>query len=232
MHEGVFLWDSFCGGVTLYILFYSFTLTDSPLFVQNYNYDQAEKYFDVVLRCQRRHHGPFHGDVAAALHNCGLAQLRLENHHQAIQSFEEAARIRKGALGKQHPQVAASLVKCGITYLLLHRFDDSLRCLREALAIRRHSLGALHPSTARIMNNIGCVHVEFKELHEARRAFEGALDIQRNALCHDPESGPIRFGAATTLCNLGYLYRHRDMHERAVQVLREAAEVSLARITS
>ena len=194
--------------------------------MKNYQYDQAVEYFEVVLRCQRRRYGPFHQDVAAALHNCGLAHLRTGDHHRAIQSFEEAARIRKGTLGKEHPHVAASLVKCGITYLLLHRFEDALRCLREALAIRKHSLGALHPSTARIMNNIGCVHVEFKELREARRAFEGALDIQRNALCHDPESGPIRFGAATTLCNLGYLYRHRDMHERAAQVLREAADVS------
>ena len=97
---------------------------------------------------------------------------------------------------------------------------------REALSIRKHSLGTLHPSTARIYNNIGCVLVEFNELREARRAFEGALDIQRNALCHDPESGPIRFGAAATLCNLGYLYRYRGMHEKAAQVLTEAVDVS------
>ena len=179
-----------------------------------------------MFQCQRKRHGPLHQDVAAALHNCGLAQLRTGDHHRALQSFETAVRIRKGTLGKEHPQVAASLVKCGITFLLLHRFEEALWSLREALAIRKHSLGALHPSTARIMNNIGCVHVEFNELREARRAFEGALDIQRNALCHDPESGPIRFGAATTLCNLGYLYRHRDMNERAAQVLREAADVS------
>lgn len=118
------------------------------------------------------------------------------------------------------------MVKCGITFLLLHRFEEALWSFREALSIRKHAFGTLHPSTARIYNNIGCVHVEFNELREARRAFEGALDIQRNALCHDPESGPIRFGAAATLCNLGYLYRYRGMHERAAQVLREAVDVS------
>ena len=100
-------------------------------------------------------------------------------------------------------ELQASLVKSGITFLLLHRFEEALWSFREALSIRKNSLGALHPSTARIYNNIGCVHVEFNELQEARRAFEGALDIQRNALCHDPESGPIRFGTAATLCNLG-----------------------------
>lgn len=94
--------------------------------------------------------------------------------------------------------------------------------------MRKHALGDLHPSTARIYNNIGCVHVEFDELREARRAFEAALDVQRNALCHDPESGPIQFAAATTLCNLGYLYRNRDMHEKAALVLREALSVSQA----
>ena len=91
--------------------------------------------------------------------------------------------------------------------------------------MRKHALGALHPSTARIYNNIGCVHVEFNELREARRAFEAALDIQRNALCQEPESGPIMFGAATTLCNLGYLYRIREMHEKGALVLREALQL-------
>jgi len=70
------------------------------------------------------------------------------------------------------------------------------------------------------------VHVEFNELRDARRAFEAALDIQRNALCHEPSSGPLMFGAATTLCNLGYLYRHRDMPEKAALVLEEALGVS------
>jgi tetratricopeptide (TPR) repeat protein len=96
---------------------------------------------------------------------------------------------------------------------------------REALSVRKHSLGALHPSTARIYSNIGCVYVEFNEFKEARRAFEAALDIQRNALCHEPENGSLMFGTATTLCNLGYLYRYRDMHAKAVSVFKEAVDL-------
>jgi tetratricopeptide (TPR) repeat protein len=84
-------------------------------------------------------------------------------------------------------------------------------------------MGNLHPSVARIYNNIGCVHVEFSEYREARRAFEAALDVQRSALAQDPESGPLLFATATTLCNLGYLYRFRDMHSKAAGVLKEAA---------
>jgi tetratricopeptide (TPR) repeat protein len=84
-------------------------------------------------------------------------------------------------------------------------------------------MGSLHPSVARIYNNIGCVHVEFNEYREARRAFEAALDVQRSALSQDPESGPLLFATATTLCNLGYLYRFRDMHSKATVVLKEAA---------
>jgi tetratricopeptide (TPR) repeat protein len=116
-------------------------------------------------------------------------------------------------------------VKVGITLLLLHRFEEALWGFREALSVRKHSLGALHPSTARVYNNIGCVHVEFNEFQEARRAFEAALDIQRNVLCHDPESGPLMFATATTLCNLGYLYRYRDMYSKAALVLREAFDL-------
>ena len=65
--------------------------------------------FTVILKCQRHLHGPFHQDVASALHNLGLAQLRAGNHHEALKSFEEAVRIRKGTLGKEHQQVAVSV---------------------------------------------------------------------------------------------------------------------------
>ena len=107
----------------------------------------------------------------------------------------------------------------------MHRFEDALWSFREALSVRKHAMGNLHPSTARIYNNIGCVHVEFNEYREARRAFEAALDIQRNALAHDPDSGPLMFGTATTLCNLGYLYRYRDLHAKATLVLKEALDL-------
>ena len=195
--------------------------------MKNHHYAEAIECFQAILQCHRQKHGPYHQDVASALHNCGLAHLRANNNHEAVKCFEEAVRIRKGVLGKEHPHVAASLVKCGITFLLLHRYEEALWSFREALSVRKHALGNLHPSTARIYNNIGCVHVEFNELREARRAFEAALDIQRNALCNDPESGPVRFGAATTLCNLGYLYRYRGMHEKAALVLKEASDVSM-----
>jgi tetratricopeptide (TPR) repeat protein len=189
------------------------------------NYIDAQNLFELVLKCQQRRHGPLHPDVAAALHNVGIALLRAQNYTEALKVFEEAARVRKGSLGKEHPLVAVSLVKVGITLLLLRRFDEALWSFREALSVRKHALGALHPSTARIYNNIGCVYVEFNEFREARRAFEAALDTQRNALCHDPESGPLMFGTATTLCNLGYLYRYRDMHGKAAAVLKEAVEL-------
>jgi len=107
----------------------------------------------------------------------------------------------------------------------LHRFEDALWSFREALSVRKHAMGNLHPSTARIYNNLGCVHVEFNEFREARRAFEAALDTQRNALAHDPNSGPLMFATATTLCNLGYLYRYRDMHAKATLVFREALDL-------
>lgn len=117
------------------------------------------------------------------------------------------------------------MVKVGICLLLIHRFDQALWSFREALTIRKRALGPLHPSTARIYNNIGCVHVDFNEFNEARQAFEAALHVQRNALTHDPASDSLMFGTATTLCNLGYLYRHRNLHAKACLVLKEAADL-------
>lgn len=189
------------------------------------NYPDAIRLFGIILSCQKRRHGPLHSDVASALHNIGIAHLRAQNHNDALKAFEEAARVRKGSLGREHPQVAVSLVKVGISLLLLHRFEEALWSFREALSVRKQAMGPSHPSTARIYNNIGCVHVEFDEFREARHAFETALDIQRKALTNDPDSGQLMFGTATTLCNLGYLYRYREMHAKAALVLKEAVDL-------
>lgn len=191
-------------------------------FFKRGRYGEALHLLQIIVEVQRNKNGPVHEDVGAALHNVGIAELRLGENYKALQAFEEAVRVRKGSLGRDHPQVAVSLVKVGITLMLLKRLEDSLWIFREALTVRKHCLGPLHPSTARIYNNIGCVHVEFNENKEAKRAFEAALDIQRNALVSDPNSGPILFGAATTLQNLAYLYRKNQMYEKEAVVLRES----------
>jgi tetratricopeptide (TPR) repeat protein len=69
---------------------------------------EALHLLEVVLDCQRQLHGTVHEDVAGALHNVGIANLRLEDHYKALQAFEEAVRVRKGALGRDHPLVAVS----------------------------------------------------------------------------------------------------------------------------
>ncbi|KAL7580322.1 hypothetical protein ACA910_004357 [Epithemia clementina (nom. ined.)] len=187
--------------------------------------DGALPLFSIILRCQRERYGAVHEYTASALYNLGIAHLRGQHGEEALEAFEEATQTRRAILGREHPSIAVSLVKVGITNLLLHRFEEALWNFREALSIRKRALGPLHPSTARIYNNIGCVHVEFNELREARRAFETALEIQRNALSDDPDSRGIMLATATTLCNLGYLYRHRELHGKAAQALKEAADL-------
>jgi Tetratricopeptide repeat len=76
--------------------------------LQDGNVADAQRLFEVILQCQRHVHGPLHEDVAAALHNIGITQLRAQNHTEALKAFEEAARVRKGSLGKDHPLVAVS----------------------------------------------------------------------------------------------------------------------------
>jgi len=180
--------------------------------------------FNFLLSHYRNQYGQLNYNVGSTLHEIGIVYLRSKNHERALNYFEEAVRVRRG-LGRDRPDVALSLVKAGITKLLLRKFDEALYSFREALSIRRRALGHLHPSTAKIYNNIGCVYVEFNELREARRAFESALDVQRNGLCYEPESGPLLFGAATTLSNLGYLYTSRGLHAKTCLVLKEAVDM-------
>lgn len=199
-------------------------------FFKRGRYSEALHLLDIVLDVQRTRNGHVHEDVGAALHNVGIVELRLGEHYKALQAFEEAVRVRKAALGRDHPHVAVSLVKVGITLMLLKRLEDSLWIFRDALTVRQSALGRTHPSTARIYNNIGCVHVEMGEPKEAKNAFEGALQIQRKALEEQPESGPIMFGAATTLQNLAYLYRQNGLFEKEAVVLRESFGVSTSTV--
>ena len=187
--------------------------------------DGALPLFNIILECQKERYGAVHEHTASALYNLGIAHLRVQHGEEALEAFEEATQVRRALLGREHSSIAVTLVKVGITNLLLHRFEEALWNFREALSVRKRALGPLHPSTARIYNNIGCVHVEFNELREARRAFETALEIQRNALSDDPDSRGIMLATATTLCNLGYLYRHRELHGKAALVLKEAADL-------
>ena len=196
-------------------------------FFRRGRYIEALHLLEIVLDTQRKRNGLIHEDVGSALHNVGIIELKLGKNDKALDAFEEAVRVRKSSLGRDHPHVAVSLVKVGITLMLLKRLEDSLWVFKDALDVRQKSLGPTHPSTARIYNNIGCVHVEFGEAKEAKKAFEGALQIQRKALEKDPDSGPILFGAATTLQNLAYLYRQNELYEKEAIVLRESFGVSI-----
>ena len=55
------------------------------------NFIDAVHLFDVILQCQKRRNGNSHADVAAALYNLGIAQLRSQAHGEALKCFEEAA---------------------------------------------------------------------------------------------------------------------------------------------
>jgi len=196
-------------------------------FFKRGRYNEALHLLELVVETQRNRNGSMHEDVGSALHNVGIVELRLGEKNKALQAFEEAVRVRQSALGHYHPHVAVSLVKVGITLMMLKRLEDSLWIFRDALAVRQKALGAEHPSTARIYNNIGCVHVECGQSRDAKIAFEGALLIQRKALEKDPNSGPILFGAATTLQNMAYLYRQNGRHEKEAIVLRESFGVRI-----
>jgi tetratricopeptide (TPR) repeat protein len=117
---------------------------------QNHQYEEAAECFEIILQCQRRQHGPFHQDVAAALHNCGLAHLRAGGHKQALKSFEEAARIRKGKLEDALRAVfitAQSMMQTTTYIVTLSRFSQP------------GTLGKEHPHVAVRYNCFGIVRL-------------------------------------------------------------------------
>ena len=92
---------AFCNGVALNSL-------NCQIQSQNNRMEESLQLFELVVDCQRLRNGALHEDVASALYNVGIANLRLERTTTALQAFEESVRIRKGSLGKDHPLVAVS----------------------------------------------------------------------------------------------------------------------------
>jgi tetratricopeptide (TPR) repeat protein len=153
--------------------------------------------------------GHDHPDVAASLHNLGVASLNLGALEAAGDYFERALTIRRAVLGEDHPDVAASYNWLGNTLVARGQIDAGIGFYRKALAIRERALPADHPDIASSLSNLGLALAE-------QRDFAGALELQRRALALRERSlAPDHPDIAASWNNLGTVYTALGRHAEA-----------------
>ncbi len=96
-------------------------------------------------------YGPDHPDVASALVNLGIVQLRLRNLEAARASLKRGLAIGKAVYGPDHPQVASALIYLGIVQIRPGAPEDARASLERGLEIGKAIYGTNHQKVAKTL---------------------------------------------------------------------------------
>ena len=149
------------------------------------------------------------GDRAAesvALHQLGVAQLRLGRHRQAMEYHQRALTICResgDSMGE-----AGTLNNLGNLYERLGRYAEAMEQYRHALPLARE-LG-LRQGEATLLTNLGVVHTRLGDYEQAMRDCHSALE----AFTQVGDAG----GTARTLGNLGEIHRLAGRYEQSLEL--------------
>ena len=148
-----------------------------------------------------------HPDVAASLHNLGVASLHRGLRDDAADYFTRALTIRRAVLGEEHPEVAATYNWLGNYHHSRDETGEAIALYRKALAIREKALPPEHPDIASTLSNLGLCLGKQHEPAAALELHRRALAIREKAL--PPEHPDV----AASWSNLGDL--HADLGQPA-----------------
>ncbi len=126
-----------------------------------------------------------HPDVAASLHNLGVASLHRGMHDDAADYLARALAIRRAVLGEEHPEVAATYNWLGNYHASRNENGDAIALYRKALAIREKALPPGHPDIASSLSNLGLCLGQENEPAAALELHRRALAIREKALAPD-----------------------------------------------
>jgi tetratricopeptide (TPR) repeat protein len=141
-----------------------------------------------------------HPDVAASLHNLGVASLHRGLRDDAADYLTRALEIRRRVLGEEHPEVAATYNWLGNYHNSRGEPGEAIALYRQALAIREKALPPEHPDIASSLSNLGLCLSQQHEPAAALELYRRALAIREKSL--PPEHPDI----AASWSNLGDLY--------------------------
>lgn len=177
--------------------------------------DEAKQVLERGL-ATRRSLSPDEDEVAATLHNLGLAQSAAGDFDAALKSFAEALALREKRGGKQRSAYQATLAGYGTVLGRAGRTQEAIVVLTENLALVEQLFGEDVESAANANNELGSV------LHDAGR-FRDAADHYRESLrINRLVNGPGSANAAKPLNNLASAHEDMGEYNTAIALFRES----------
>jgi tetratricopeptide (TPR) repeat protein len=163
--------------------------------------------------------GPESRQVALAMTDLGIAQMRLAKYDDAIKSYDRAQAIREKLYGPSHPEMTLVLENMSTLYALQGLpakavvYDEKVARLDEA------ALGPDHPQLGLDLGNLCSTHIELGENERALGECQRALAIYEQAL------GPKHRRVTFPLLGLGQAYLNLGRPKDALPPLERALAI-------
>lgn len=206
-------------------------------------YKDAANLLNDALEIREKTLGENHPAVAATLNNLAVLYGKRGKYREAEPLCVRALEIRERVLGKDHPDVAKQLNNLALLCQNQSKYDEVERYYQRALQIYETALGPDDPNVAKTKNNLASAYLKQGKYKEAEvlykqvltRAHErqfGSCDAQNKPiwqLAEEREQNKHLAGStetqykatvdnatvATTLKNLGAIYRKQGKYEAA-----------------
>ena len=156
--------------------------------------------------------------MARALNVIGLNCSYLGNYAGALENYKESLRISEAINDKSI--ISNTLNNLGIVYTNLGNYELALEYFYRTLKIKQ-DIGDSY-AEARVLNNLGEIHLNLKNYDQALPFLEKSLVIKRG-------NNNDQAGEATTLHNMGTLYRLTNKTQTALGYYQQALAISTER---
>ena len=175
-----------------------------------------------ALGLRERHLRPNHPDIAAALHDLGVAQISAGEFGPGQATLARALALYEAELGSNHPAVGFVNAAIGSGYCDARRHDEARMHHERAVAVFTAAWGPEHPTVGGELLNIGRVFYEQGNGDAALRAMTQGQAVLERAF------GPDHPQVAAAAHNIGQTAARLDRPAEALVHLLRAAEIRRA----
>lgn len=185
------------------------------------NYDEAIKYYEMVLDSDTLQHGK-RGMTVTIWNNLGLVWSHKGDADLAIFYYEKALKLGEELWGTNDPRLAAEYNNLGNIWDEQGDYDKALAYYKKSLDFDLERYGANHPNTAIDYGHIGSIWEARGAPEKALFYYEQALQILLDNLTENHPSVAIQYS------NMGGLWSKKGNHDLALQYYEKALQIDVA----
>ncbi len=181
---------------------------------------QASKtHYERALKIKESFYGPYHWQVAIALHNLAIAYGALGDAKTQKVLLEWALKIKESYYGPDHPQVAMTLGSLANAIGDLGEDKKKKDLLERALKIFEVNFGAEHWQVAATLDNLGSAYGALGDAKKQIEVTERALKINEGHYGSDHWQVAINLtNLASAYAVLGDAKKQKELTERALKI--------------